>query len=66
VGGCQGATGVHSTTGATGTATSNPSLFEDGIIREHAGVLGAASDGLLPSLHGWDGPVAQVTVTAIG
>lgn len=65
VGGCQAAVGVRSLTGATGTGASNPALSEGGVVTAHAGVLGVAADGLVPSIHGWDDPVASVSVTRI-
>ena len=58
---CGPLTGVDS--GGQGTGTSNPALAEGGVIRAHAGVVGVAD--LLPDLHGWQDPVARITVTLV-
>jgi hypothetical protein len=62
---CQGLIGVTSTTGETGTGTSNPALAEGGVIHHHEGIVGDAD--LVPTVHGWDtsAPVAEITVTRI-
>lgn len=57
---CQGLIGV---TGGEGTGESDPSIAENRVIRHHRGIKGHAD--LQPDVHGWRGPVAQVTVTRI-
>jgi Spondin_N len=59
---CQGLVGVSS--GEPGTGTSNPALAENGVIRHHPGVLGGAD--LVPAVHGWTDPVAEITVERVG
>ncbi|HUG65973.1 MAG TPA: spondin domain-containing protein [Gaiellaceae bacterium] len=59
---CQGLVGVAS--GEAGTGTSSPALAEGGVIRHHSGIAG--SSDLLPGVHGWDDPVARITVERIG
>lgn len=44
-----------------GTAMSNPALAEGAVISHHPGIAGA--DDLIPEVHGWTDPVAEVTVT---
>ena len=44
-----------------GTGMSNPDLAEGGVITMHGGIAGDAD--LVPSVHGWSGPVAMVEVT---
>ena len=58
---CQGLVGVMS--GDPGTGMSNPALAEGGVITMHTGIVGG--DDLLPfpDIHGWVGPVAEVTIT---
>ncbi len=46
-----------------GTAMSNPALAENGVIRQHNGIIGIAD--LIPSLHGWTNPVATIVVERI-
>jgi hypothetical protein len=58
---CQGLVGVSS--GEPGTGDSNPALAEGGVIRHHPGILGGAD--LVPAVHGWTDPVAQVTVERV-
>jgi Spondin_N len=58
---CQSLIGVSS--GEPGTGTSNPSLAEGGVIHHHPGIAGGAD--LIPQVHGWTDPVAEVTVTRI-
>jgi Spondin_N len=59
---CQGLVGVSS--GEPGTGTSNPALAEGGIIHHHPGIAGGAD--LVPAIHGWTDPVAQITVERVG
>lgn len=58
---CQGLIGV---TGDAGTGASNPDLAEGGVIHHHAGIVGGSD--LLPSVHGWTGSVALITIERIG
>ncbi len=58
---CPVLTGVS--TSETGTGMSDPELAENGKIRHHRGIHGR--DDLIPSLHGWRGPVAKVMVERI-
>lgn len=59
---CPVLTGVPSSD--PGTGMSDPGLAENGVIRRHAGVDGAAD--LQPGLHGWADPVARVTIRRVG
>jgi hypothetical protein len=59
---CQGLVGVSS--GEPGTGVSNPSLAEGGVIHHHGGIAGGAD--LVPAIHGWSDPVAEVTVVRTG
>lgn len=59
---CQGLVGVSS--GEPGTGTSNPSLAEGGVIRHHLGIAGGSD--LHPATHGWDDPVAKITIERVG
>ena len=59
---CQGLVGV--TSGEPGTGTSNPALAEGGVIHHHAGIVGGAD--LVPAVHGWSDPVAEITVERVG
>jgi hypothetical protein len=58
---CQGAIGVSS--GEEGTGVSDPSISEDGIVIPHPGLVGG--EDLLPSVHGWDGPVVKIEIERI-
>jgi hypothetical protein len=58
---CQALMGVSS--GEPGTGTSNPAIATDDVIEVHQGILGGSD--LLPEVHDWTDPVAQVVVTAI-
>jgi hypothetical protein len=58
---CQGLVGVSS--GEPGTGTSNPALAEGGVIHHHPGIVGGAD--LLPAVHGWTDPVAEITVERV-
>jgi len=58
---CQGLVGVSS--GEPGTGTSNPALAEGGVIHHQPGIAGAAD--LLPAVHGWTDPVAEITVERV-
>ncbi|MGH2701744.1 MAG: spondin domain-containing protein [Actinomycetota bacterium] len=57
---CQGLIGVSS--GEPGTGTSNPAIATDDVIEVHQGIVGGSD--LLPEVHDWIDPVAQVVVTA--
>jgi hypothetical protein len=59
---CQGLVGVAS--GEPGTGTSNGALSEGGVIHHHPGVAGGAD--LVPGVHGWTDPVAEITVERVG
>jgi hypothetical protein len=59
---CQGLVGVSS--GEPGTGTSNPALAEGGVIHHHPGIAGGAD--LVPAIHGWTDPVAEITVERVG
>jgi hypothetical protein len=59
---CQGLVGVSS--GEPGTGTSNPALAEGGVIHHHPGMVGGAD--LVPAIHGWTDPVAEITVERVG
>jgi hypothetical protein len=59
---CQGLVGVSS--GEPGTGTSNPALAEGGVIHHHPGIVGGAD--LVPEIHGWTDPVAEITVERVG
>ncbi len=58
---CQGLIGVSSQD--PGTGESNPALSENGSIGPHPGIGGGAD--LLPDVHGWQNPVARVTITRV-
>lgn len=59
---CQEFVGVSS--GDPGTSTSNPALAEGGVIHHHPGIAGGAD--LVPAIHGWTDPVAEITVERVG
>lgn len=46
-----------------GTGTSDPALAENGVIHHHDGIVGDAD--LDPAVHGWENPVAKVTVERV-
>jgi hypothetical protein len=56
---CPPLTGVPSD--VPGTGVSNPALAEGGVIRHHLGIQGIAD--LVPAIHGWTDPVAEVEIT---
>ena len=56
---CQALSGVSGD--AEGAGASNPDLAEGGTIAEHAGIQQTAD---LTEAHAWEGPVAEITVTA--
>jgi hypothetical protein len=58
---CQGLVGV--TSGEPGTGTSNPALAEGGVIHHHPGIAGGAD--LVPAIHGWADPVAEISVERV-
>jgi hypothetical protein len=49
--------------GEPGMDVSNPALAEGGVIAHHEGIKGGSD--LVPSVHGWDDPVAEIKVTGI-
>jgi hypothetical protein len=57
---CQELIGVSS--GEPGTGASNPAIATDDVIEVHQGIAGGSD--LLPEVHDWFDPVAQVVVTA--
>ena len=59
---CQGLIGVSS--GEPGTDKSNLDLLTDGVIEHHQGIEGG--NDLVPRVHGWQNPVAKVTVSVVG
>jgi hypothetical protein len=59
---CQGLVGVSSS--EPGTGMSNPTLAEGGVIHHHPGIAGGAD--LVPAIHGWTDPVAEITVERVG
>jgi hypothetical protein len=59
---CQGLVGVSS--GEPGTGMSDPALAEGGVIHHHPGIAGGAD--LVPAVHGWNDPVAEITVERVG
>lgn len=58
---CQGLVGPPS--GDAGTGASDPALLEGGVISHHPGITGG--DDLVPGIHGWTDPVAEVVITRI-
>jgi hypothetical protein len=58
---CQALVGVSS--GEPGTGSSNPALAEGGVIHHHPGIAGGAD--LVPTIHGWTDPVAEITVERV-
>jgi len=56
---CPPLTGVPSD--VPGTGVSNPHLAEGGVIRHHPGIQGGVD--LVPAIHGWTDPVAEVEIT---
>ncbi len=58
---CPALTGVPTTD--PGTGASNPALAEGGVIHHHGGILGG--NDLVPAIHGWANPVAQIVVTRL-
>ncbi|MDQ4078414.1 MAG: spondin domain-containing protein [Chloroflexota bacterium] len=58
---CQALVGVSS--GDSGTGMSNPALAEGGVIHHHEGIEG--DDDLVPAIHGWTNPVAEITITRV-
>jgi hypothetical protein len=49
--------------GEAGMDVSNPALAEGGVIAHHEGIKGGSD--LVPSVHGWKNPVAEIKVTAV-
>ena len=63
---CQGAIGVKSQFGATGTTMTDWRLAENGVVARHEGIFGASDDGLLEDVHGWNPKrVAKVSIKRI-
>lgn len=58
---CGPLTGVDS--GGEGTAMSDPTLAEGGVIHHHLGIQGIAD--LDPAIHDWNDPVARITIERI-
>jgi len=58
---CQGAIGIIS--GEEGTGASDSSLTENGIIIPHPGIMG--NEDLIPTIHGWNGPVVKIDIERI-
>jgi hypothetical protein len=58
---CQGLIGVSSDD--PGIGMSEPAIAERKRIRKHRGIAGG--NDLLPEVHGWEDPVATVTITRI-
>ena len=50
--------------GMGGSGMSNPALAEGGVVHMHDGITGAGD--LTVAQHGWNGPVANVTITRVG
>jgi hypothetical protein len=64
--GCQGAIGVKSQFGATGTSLTDWTLAENGVVHRHEGVFGASDDGLIEDVHGWNPRrIATFSVTRV-
>jgi hypothetical protein len=59
---CAGLTGFDN--GGQGSGMSHPDLYEGSVVRMHPGISGDAD--LDASVHGWDGPVAEITIERIG
>lgn len=59
---CQALVGVSSN--EPGTGSSNPARAEGGVIHHHTGIAGVAD--LVPEIHGWTDPVAEITVERVG
>jgi hypothetical protein len=49
--------------GEPGMDVSNPALAEGGVIAHHEGIKGRGD--LVPSVHGWTDPVAEINVTRV-
>ena len=60
---CQALIGHDAGEGDAGTGTTNPALAENGVIHHHQGIQG--TDDLEPSIHGWQDPVARITVRRV-
>ena len=58
---CQGLVGT--TSDDTGTGISDPALAAGSVIIPYAGVAGAAD--LVPDVHAWNDPVAEVVITRV-
>ncbi|HHC08630.1 MAG TPA: hypothetical protein ENK55_07925, partial [Actinobacteria bacterium] len=46
--------------GMGGSGSTNPALAEGGVVHRHEGIEGRGD--LDPEVHGWDGPVAKITI----
>jgi hypothetical protein len=62
---CQELVGVHDDKGKPGTATTDPALRTNGVIRMHRGIVVGRGD-LRPKVHGWTDPVVRITVERVG
>ncbi|MDX1521516.1 MAG: spondin domain-containing protein [Anaerolineae bacterium] len=58
---CQVLIGISSED--SGTGTTNPDLAEDDVIRHHPGIVGGGD--LVPGVHGWIDPVAEIVITRV-
>ena len=58
---CQALIGVMSDD--PGTGMTNPALAETDVIRHHPGIQGG--EDLIPGVHGWTDPVAEIVITRI-
>jgi len=58
---CPALTGIK--TDKAGTGESNPELAEGSVVKRHPNIQGGTD--LLPELHGWQEPVAKITVKRI-
>jgi hypothetical protein len=58
---CQALVGVTSTD--PGSGVSDPELLEGGVIHHHPGIAGGAD--LVPAVHGWEDPVARISITRV-
>jgi hypothetical protein len=61
---CQALIGVSS--GEPGMEVSNPALAEGGVIAHHENIVGGPGHDLVPAVHGWADPVAEITVERVG
>ncbi len=50
--------------GEPGTDKSDLDLLTDGVIEHHPNIQGGSD--LVPRIHGWEDPVAKITVKVVG